>query len=120
MAASFVGEKNVVVAKLDADTHRVAPGKYSVTGYPTIMWFPRNNKAGEPYNLDRSPESFVKFINDRSGTKRKRGGGFDESAGRVAELDELASKFVSESSAEARKAVLSETEQVAERRAENE
>jgi len=93
VGAAFDGEDGVVIAKMDADQYKEAPGKYGVTGYPTLKWFPRNNKEGEAYNAGRTPKDFIDFINEKTGTERTLGGGFLPTAGRIAELDELATKF---------------------------
>jgi len=91
---SFEGESNVVIAKLDADDHKAPATEYGVTGYPTIKFFPKDNKEGETYNGGRTPQDFVDFINQRAGTERTVGGGFSEQAGRNSELDEIAREFI--------------------------
>jgi len=83
-----------VIAKLDADDHKQVATDYGVSGYPTIKFFPKDNKEGETYNGGRSPQDFVDFINQRAGTERTVGGGFSEQAGRHTELDEIAKEFV--------------------------
>jgi len=94
VGASFEGESNVVIAKLDADDHKQVATDYGVTGYPTIKFFPKDNKEGEAYNGGRTPQDFVDFINQRAGTERTVGGGYSEQAGRNSELDEIAKEFV--------------------------
>lgn len=94
VAQSFEGEQSVVVAKVDADKHRELGQRFDIKGFPTIKFFPKNNKAGEDYNSGRSPSDFVQFLNERSGTERTVGGGFSATAGRIAALDTLASEFV--------------------------
>ena len=49
-----------------------------MTGYPTIKWFPADNKAGVEYSDGRSLEDFVKFINKEVGTKRTAAGTLNE------------------------------------------
>lgn len=101
VAKAFVNEPDVVIAKIDADGNRVKGNKYGVTGFPTIKWFPKDNKE-EPmaYELSRSVEAFVEFINDHAGTKRNPDGRLKEDAGRIEELDALAVKFVDASEEE--------------------
>jgi len=94
VAQSFDGESNVVIAKLDSDDHKSVSSEYGVTGYPTIKFFPKDNKEGETYDGGRTPQDFVDFINRRAGTERTVGGGYSEQAGRNTELDELAKEFV--------------------------
>jgi len=95
VAKTFEGEDGVVVAKLDADQHKSVAQEYGVSGYPTIKFFPKDNKAGEDYTAGRTPEEFVTFLNQRSNAERVLGGGFQESAGRIPQLDELVAAFVS-------------------------
>jgi len=95
VAAAFASEPNVVVANLDADSHKIMAGKYGVSGFPTIKWFGRGNKESpELYEQGRDVASFVSFINEKAGTKRKSDGRLEDSAGRISSLDEIATKFV--------------------------
>jgi len=94
LGKSFDGEENVVIAKLDADSHRELATRFSVSGYPTIMFFPKSNKLGEVYNGGRSASDLVEFVNDKSGAQRTVGGGFHASAGIIDSLSTLANKFM--------------------------
>ena len=109
MAQSFEGEEHVVIANVDADGHKELGQRYGVTGYPTIKFFPKDNKDGEDYTAGRTPEEFVEFINTRSGAQRTVGGGFTESAGRVARFGEFVKRFLSGSDDE-KAVVLKEAE----------
>jgi protein disulfide-isomerase A6 len=94
VATSFAGESNVVVAKIDADKWKEIGGRYKVTGFPTIKFFPRGNKAGEAYEGGRDGQALVDFLNQKSGSERLLGGAFQDTAGRVPALDELAEEFL--------------------------
>jgi len=102
---SFEGESEVVIAKLDADDHKSVATEFGVSGYPTIKFFPKDNKEGETYNGGRTPQDFVDFINTRAHTERTVGGGFSPNAGRNSDLDEIAREFMSSASS-ARKSLL--------------
>ncbi|KAJ9538269.1 hypothetical protein OSB04_031002 [Centaurea solstitialis] len=52
VAAAFKNEEDVVIANLDADNHKDLAEKYGVSGYPTLKFFPKNNKDGEDYEGD--------------------------------------------------------------------
>lgn len=41
-----------------------------MSGYPTLKFFPKSNKAGEDYDGGRDLEDFVHFINEKCGTSR--------------------------------------------------
>ncbi|XP_042467329.1 probable serine/threonine-protein kinase PBL21 [Zingiber officinale] len=47
---------------------------YGVSGYPTLKFFPKENKAGEDYEAERELDDFVKFINVKCGTSRDANG----------------------------------------------
>lgn len=48
--------------------------RYGVSGYPTLKFFPKGNKAGEDYDGGRDLEDFVSFINEKCGTSRDGNG----------------------------------------------
>merc|ERR1711964_90214 len=52
----FKPHPNVVIAKFDA-TANEADG-VEVRGYPTLKWYPRDNKEGVSYDGERDLESF--------------------------------------------------------------
>lgn len=56
----------VKVMNVSIWTHR----RYGVSGYPTLKFFPKGNKAGEDYDGGRDLDDFVAFINERAGTSR--------------------------------------------------
>jgi len=95
LANAYANEKDIVIAKIDADKHKDIGGRYDVSGFPTIKWFGKNNKeTPEPYEGAREVASFVTFINGKTGARRNEDGSLDQTAGRVSGLDELVQKFV--------------------------
>ncbi|KAL2323693.1 hypothetical protein Fmac_028072 [Flemingia macrophylla] len=70
VATAFKSEEDVVIANLDADKYRDLAEKYDVSGFPTLKFFPKGNKAGEEYGGGRDLDDFVAFINEKSGTSR--------------------------------------------------
>ncbi|XP_024963293.1 protein disulfide-isomerase like 2-1-like [Cynara cardunculus var. scolymus] len=95
VAAAFKNEEDVVIANLDADNHKDLAEKYGVSGYPTLKFFPKNNKGGEDYEVGRDLDSFVSFINEKCGTSRDGKGQLTSNAGLIAELESLVKEFVS-------------------------
>jgi protein disulfide-isomerase A6 len=93
LAKVYADEATVGIASVDCDANADLCQNYGVTGYPTIKFFPKNNKAGESYEGGRELDDFVTFINDKAGTQRLASGGLNEQAGRISELDDLASGF---------------------------
>lgn len=95
VAAAFNLEKDVVVANIDADIHKDIGEKYGVSGFPTLKFFPKGNKAGEEYEGGRDLDDFVNFINEKCGTSRDGKGQLTSKAGVVAALENLVKEFVS-------------------------
>ena len=44
------------------------PSRYGISSFPTLKFFPKNNKADEDYDDGRDLEDFVTFINEKCGT----------------------------------------------------
>ncbi|KIK63079.1 hypothetical protein GYMLUDRAFT_222900 [Collybiopsis luxurians FD-317 M1] len=88
-------ENDVIIANIDADDKKneAIRSRYGITGFPTIKFFPKDNKDGEDYDRGRDLSEFVSFINNRAGTHRSLTGDLLDNAGRLAEFDALASKF---------------------------
>ncbi|EEF49947.1 probable protein disulfide-isomerase A6 [Ricinus communis] len=95
VAAAFKLEEDVVIANVDADKYRELAEKYGVSGYPTLKFFPKSNKAGEDYGGGRDLNDFVTFINDRCATSRDEKGKLTSKAGIVATLENLVKEFIS-------------------------
>ncbi|KAK6911638.1 Thioredoxin domain, partial [Dillenia turbinata] len=112
VATAFKLEEDVVIANLDADKYKDLAEKYGVSGYPTLKFFPKTNKAGEDYDAGRDLDDFVNFINEKCGTSRDAKGKFTSKAGIVASLDELVKEFVSAADDE-KKAILARMEEEA-------
>lgn len=96
VAKDFKPESNCIVANIDADAalNKELAGRYGVASYPTIKFFPRGGKEVEGYEGARTEEAFVNFLNEKCGTNRAVGGGLNDQAGRLAELDAIAQKFL--------------------------
>ncbi|KAH0766732.1 protein disulfide-isomerase like 2-1-like precursor [Solanum tuberosum] len=109
VATAFRQEEDVVIANLDADNHKDLAEKYGVSGYPTLKFFPKGNKAGEDYDGGRDTDDFVNFINEKCGTSRDSKGQFTSKAGIIESLDTLVKEFVSATNEE-KKAVFSKME----------
>ncbi|OVA16825.1 Thioredoxin [Macleaya cordata] len=114
VASAYKLEEHVVVANLDADKYKDLAEKYGISGFPTLKFFPKGNKAGEDYDGGRDLDDFVAFINEKCGTSRDGKGQLTSQAGIVASLDALVKEFVSASNDE-KKAVFSRIEEEVEK-----
>jgi len=52
---------NVVIAKIDATANGLPEG-LDISGFPTLIFFPADNKKGVPYNEDRDLDSLKQFV----------------------------------------------------------
>lgn len=105
----FKTEKNVVIAKVDADAHKDLGEKYGVSGFPTLKWFSTSNKDGVSYEGGRDLENLVEYINAEAGTSRTTSGSLSEKAGKIDVLDTIAAEFL-EASEEERKSLIANAE----------
>lgn len=63
---AFEGVNSVVIAKIDATSNDVNP-KYGIKGFPTIKFFPANNKLSPiDFDGDRTKEDFVDFVKEHA------------------------------------------------------
>eukprot|EP01083_Nonionella_stella_P055770 147012_1 len=108
LAQYFAGEADVVIAKYDADAHKVFSGKFGISGFPTLKWFPKTNKDGEDFSSGRDMDSFVKFLNENAGTERTSDGLLTDEAGCIDEFDDFAANFMATGDKAKREALLAE------------
>ncbi|GAB2287287.1 Protein disulfide-isomerase like 2-1, variant 2 [Dionaea muscipula] len=94
VAAAFKLEEDVVVANVDADQHKDLGEKYGVSGFPTLKFFPKENKDGENYEGGRDLNDLVKFLNEKCGTNRDANGKLTSEAGVIEALSDLVKEFV--------------------------
>jgi protein disulfide-isomerase A6 len=89
LAKAFAGEKNVLIAKVDATEEQDLASRYDISGFPTIKFFPAGSAEPETYERVRELEAMVDFINDKAGTKRNPDGSLAADAGRVMALEDV-------------------------------
>uniref|UniRef100_A0A6B2L8M8 protein disulfide-isomerase n=1 Tax=Arcella intermedia TaxID=1963864 RepID=A0A6B2L8M8_9EUKA len=97
LAGIFKNEKNVEIASLDADNYKDLAAEYGVSGFPTLIYYPQNNKEGDRYNGGRELADLLLYVNTQAGTQRLENGRYDATVGRYGALDELAKKFMTSS-----------------------
>jgi protein disulfide isomerase len=64
LGKAFADNENVVIAKFDS-TENEAEG-VDVQSYPTLIFYPRDNKEGVPYDGERELEPLKKWINENA------------------------------------------------------
>ncbi|KAJ1261795.1 hypothetical protein BS78_09G058100 [Paspalum vaginatum] len=110
LASVYKQDEGVVIANLDADKHTDLAEKYGVSGFPTLKFFPKGNKAGEDYDGGRELDDFVKFINEKCGTSRDSKGQLTSEAGLVTSLNPLVKEFL-DAADDKRKEILAKIEE---------
>merc|ERR1711990_801850 len=66
LAKHYKDNNDLVIAKFDA-TANEAEG-VEVRGYPTLIFYPKDNKAGVSYEGDRDLEAFKKYLSENAST----------------------------------------------------
>jgi len=101
VANTFLGDKSVIIAKIDCDAEPSLASKYGVTGFPTLKFFGKTSKSEpEAYDKGRDHQSFVDFINQKAGTHRNLDSSLQETVGRIFGLDQLVSQYVASPNAQ--------------------
>lgn len=94
LATVFRGESDLVIAKVDADAHKDLGSRFGVTGFPTIKYFPKGNKAGQDFDGGRELKDLVSWINTNANKFRLPTGRFLETVGVIDALTEVGRKVV--------------------------
>jgi len=61
LGAAFEPVEDIIIAKVDA-TSNTLPRGINANSYPTIMWFPKNNKMPTPYSQGRTLENLKRYV----------------------------------------------------------
>jgi len=64
LAAKYAEIPDLVIAKMDYIANEVKD--LSVRGYPTLKWYPKDNKEGTNYDGDRELVDFENFLEEHS------------------------------------------------------
>lgn len=109
-----------VIANIDAAAphNKGIASEYEVTSYPTIKFFPRSTSASQsdtskgkktpiPYEGGRSEADFVNFLNEHCGTNRAVGGGLNDLAGLIPQLESHVLEFFAAAGDKKREAIVS-------------
>lgn len=69
-----------MVANINADDKKNVQisQKYEIGGFPTLMFFSKDNKEPEDYDGGRTEADIVAYLNEKCGTQRAVGGGLND------------------------------------------
>lgn len=73
LGTHFADNQNIVIAKFDA-TENEAEG-VNVSSYPTLIFYPRDNKAGVPFDGGRELEPLKTWLNENAPSLKEGGAG---------------------------------------------
>jgi len=68
LGEEFKDKPSVVIAKVDATENDVPA---NIQGFPTIIYYPANNKEGLTYRGERSKEALSSYVREHSSTLNK-------------------------------------------------
>merc|ERR1740131_364853 len=71
VAKAFAKESEVAIVSVDADKYTDLAGRFGVTGYPTLKFFPEGSTDPDDYEGGRTADDVVSFINGKAGTSAK-------------------------------------------------
>jgi hypothetical protein len=71
LAKEFEGVSDLVIAKMDSTTNE-ADG-VEVQSYPTLTFYPKDNKAGVPYEGGRELADIKKWLEENSSAVKEGG-----------------------------------------------
>lgn len=69
LAEHVAANENLVIAKFDATANEAAG--VAIRGYPTLKFYPKDNKAGVDFEGDRDLASFKKWLSENSSAYRE-------------------------------------------------
>jgi protein disulfide-isomerase A1 len=69
LGAKFAAIDSVVIAKMDSTANEVEVEGLDVKGFPTLYFFPGQDKKPVKYEAGRELEDFVEFLKDNASTK---------------------------------------------------
>lgn len=71
LADSVADIPDLVIGKFDATANEAAG--VAIRGYPTLKFYPKDNKEGVDYNGERDLESFKKWLSENSSAYKQAG-----------------------------------------------
>lgn len=62
VAEHFKSNSNIIIAKIDATANEIQG--HGIKGFPTLKFFPSNNKSGVLFEGERSKDALIKYIEE--------------------------------------------------------
>jgi protein disulfide-isomerase A6 len=97
LANIFRNDPQVVIASVDADSYKDLGSRYDVSGFPTLIYFSKDDKKGERYSGGRELGELLDHVNKHAGLHRLENGRYKNTFGRIESLDELVKEFLLDS-----------------------
>ncbi|GBG82642.1 hypothetical protein CBR_g35008 [Chara braunii] len=68
LGTAFKKVGSVAIAKVDCDAHKDLCSRFSISGYPTLKFFPKGSLSPRDYQSGRTPDDLIEFVNREAGT----------------------------------------------------
>mmetsp|Transcript_153161 Transcript_153161/g.267618 ORF Transcript_153161/g.267618 Transcript_153161/m.267618 type:complete len:692 (-) Transcript_153161:327-2402(-) len=89
LASIYKDEPEIVFGKIDGTVYDKIQKKYGVDSYPTLLWFPKDQKYGLVCEEERTKQKLLDYVNKKTGAQRAISGRLLPHVGRMKELDQL-------------------------------
>lgn len=67
---TYLEEDDIIIAHIDATENPDITREFLVSGFPTILFFPKGSNNPFPYEEDKTLEAMTEWINNRLGVER--------------------------------------------------
>ncbi|GBG86292.1 hypothetical protein CBR_g41286 [Chara braunii] len=71
LGTAFKKVGSVAIAKVDCDAHKDLCSRFSISGYPTLKFFPKGSLTPQDYQGGRTPDDLIEFVNREAGTNAR-------------------------------------------------
>lgn len=71
VALTFQPEDDILIAEVDGTEESELSQLYLISGYPTILYFPKGSNNPIVYDNEKTADAMTSWINDRLGLKKK-------------------------------------------------
>eukprot|EP00835_Amoeboradix_gromovi_P004218 NODE_315_length_11202_cov_0.258849.p6 type:complete len:219 gc:universal NODE_315_length_11202_cov_0.258849:5074-4418(-) len=111
VASAFANEEDIVLAKINAEDETITAGKYGITGFPTLKFFPKGDKEPQTFDGKRNEAGIIAYLNKVTGSDRQVGGKLGPTQGTIVLMNNLVEEF---SKSKDKKSVIKKTKEAAE------
>lgn len=73
LGSAFSASKDVIIAQVDADSHKKLAKRFDIKGFPTLKWVQKGSTFKDAENVDagRTAEDLLAYVNKKTGLSKK-------------------------------------------------